>query len=352
MSHDTAGPTDNKATFIAWGLGGVGHYRGALPARYTNSGLFLRHDRTLEVIKDIGVRNAPVMIVNNPWLDFQIAECLEIIKGGGKLIIDVDDLLRSCIGKEDMLAQFTEEVVDKHEALLKEAHLVSCSTQHIADDLKNRLGVRTHVCPNGIDLERFNVRKFPRNKQATIVGWAGSGGHLEALQRVAPAIERVMDAKSDVAFVSLGAPSVNLVPSSLLGKYAESERVGDAGWHGLYDYPTIMSQFHIGLAPAVDNGFYRSKSPLRFLEHAAGYVATVAQSPTYDSVLKDRPDLGILLPADATEDDWYNAIIDLVNDRKARYLMTKRAHAYVKQNHSIEQTKAAWLAAIDIALEA
>lgn len=338
--------TNNVATFIGFGFSGVAHYRCAVPSQALGQGLYLRDDKTLEPLKDIGITNAPVVIYSMPFMDFQIKECHDILNGGGRLIIDVDDYLRGTIGKTDLLGTWTEEMVAQHEEILQQAHLVTCSTQWIADTLTRDLGVETMVCPNGIDLERFNVQKFPRPKDATIIGWSGGVGHLDALKKIAPAINRVMDERPNTIFVSLGSPSPEVFPSSLLDEKFD-KRMHDTGFIGLYQHPVAMAQFHIGLAPSMPNDFYRSKSQIRVHEQAAAYVATIAQEPTYKGEIPGQKRLGV----DATTDDWVAAILGYVDDPKLRYTDTKKARKYVKDHHSIDVTKKAWQAAIDRALE-
>lgn len=338
---------NNVATFCGFGTGSA-HYRCAMPARALGEGLFVRDDKTLEITREIGTRNAAAVIYSQPWLDFQIAECAQVIKGGGKLIVDCDDDLRAAMGKTDLPASLTEDRVKLWEQLLQQAHLVTCSTQHIADTLTKRLGVKTMVCPNAIDLDRFNIEKLPRNKESVVIGWSGGAGHLEAFERIAPAINKVLDARDDVLFVSLGNPAPDVLPSSLLDpKHVENNRVADAGWQKLYAYPAIMSQFHIGLAPAVDNDFYRGKSDIRFLEYAASYVYTIGQQPTYDIPVGG----GVELRADAATDDWVEAIMQVIANPKERYVAGKRARKYVKDHRGPASLIAPWRAAIDYALE-
>lgn len=338
----------NNATFIGFGFAGVAHYRCAMPASALGQGLFIRDDKTLAVKRAVGTIEAPVIIYSQPFNDFQLGECAEILANGGKLIIDVDDDLRSILGKTDLLLEMDEDRVKLWEGALKAATLVTCSTQYIADSLRKRLGVNTMVCPNAIDLERFNIAKFPRNKKRTILGWSGGAGHLEALERIAPAIEAVMDEREDVGFVSIGEPAPGVKASSLLGKHAGSDRVYDAGFGALYEYPVMMSQFHIGLAPAVDNEFYRGKSDIRFLEQSAAYVYTIGQLPTYKHIMEG---CGWYLTADATVDEWREALMHAISDPKLRYQSGLRARKHIAANRTMQQTAPAWQAAIDRALE-
>lgn len=338
--------TDNVATFIGFGRAGVAHYRSVAPAKYTQQGLFVRDDKNLAPLASVGITNAPVMVYSMPWMDFQIRECEEILDGGGKLIVDVDDYLRGIIGKTDLLGQWDEDAVNKHEEILKRATLVTCSTKWIADTLTRELGVDTMVTPNGIDMDRFNVRKFPRPKDAVAIGWSGGAGHLDAFKSIAPAINRVMDERPNTIFLSIGAPAPEVLPSSLLDQKHEA-RFYDAGWLPMEDHAVSMCMFHIGLAPSQPNDFYRSKSPIRVLEQGAAMVSTVAQDPTYSGLGLDID----MLPADADTDDWVTAILNLVDDRKARYARTKRVHKQIKEKYSMEVAAQAWQAAIDKALE-
>lgn len=339
--------TNNVATFVSWGFTGTSHYRSASVARALGEGLFVRDDHDLKVIIDIGIRNAPVMVMTNPWQAFQIRECEMILEAGGRLIIDVDDDLRAVMGKTDLLADFDEDTVKRWEENLTKATLVTTSTQWIADRLTRDLGIECVVCPNGIDLDRFNVRKFPRPKEATVIGWSGGVGHLDALKQIAPAINRVMDARPNTVFVSLGAPAPEVLPSSLLDQ-KHDKRFHDAGFLPLYQHAVAMCQFHIGLAPAMDTDFYRSKSPIRAFEQAAAYTSTISQSPTYDGLKLERTHL----PVDADTDAWVDAILDLVDNPKERYMRTKRAYRELKNNYTTQHTLDAWRTAIQKALDA
>jgi glycosyltransferase involved in cell wall biosynthesis len=346
------GPDNNVATFIGFGYTGTAHYRAAMPAGALREGLFIRDDQSLEVKREIGIRNAPVIVYSQPWLDFQLAECAQILDGGGKLIIDVDDDLRACLGKDDLQAEIDEDRVKVWEAALKAATLVTCSTQYIADSLTKRLGVPTMVCPNAIDLDRFNIQKFPRNKQATVIGWAGGFGHTEALQRIAPAINKVLHERPDTIFVSIGACGPDTLASSLLDrKLVEAGRVADAAFGTLYQYPVMLSQFHIGLAPAVDNDFYRGKSDIRLLELAASYVYPIGQGPTYDELYHQPGPIGSYLTAEADPDAWADTIMSIIANPKERYMAGKRARKYIAAQRTVANTVDAWRAAIDRALE-
>lgn len=339
----------NRATFIGFGYAGVAHYRAAMPASALGEGLFIRDDRTLAVKKVVGETSAPVIVYNNPYLDFQLAECAEILQNGGRLIVDCDDDLRACMDNPHLLSpeRFTEERVAAWESCLKAATLVTTSTEHIADSLRKRLGVECMVCPNAIDLDRFNIQKHPRAKTATVIGWSGGAGHLDAIERVVPALEKVLAERKDIVFAMIGEPAPGVGVEKLLPNAAASKQAFDFGFGGLYEYPQVLCQFHIGLAPAVDNEFYRGKSDIRFLEYAASYVYPIAQQPTYEIPVGG----GIELRAEAEAIDWQEAIMQAIADPKGRYQTGLRARKHVAAKRTIANTRDAWKAAIDRALE-
>lgn len=346
------------ACFIGFGPNGVCHYRTYMPAQQLEASMFVRNERDLTVIKQLGVLEEPMVIYSMPFADWQVAECAQIIQSGQRLVVDVDDWLPSILsGAKDDLVQperFTQETIDLHLSVLKKATLVTCSTQFIKERC-DEIGVEAIVCPNAIDPDRFNVRRFPRRKDKTIVGWSGSGGHMEAFEKIiVPAMNKVLRERDDVMFCIVGSPKPDINVVELLDEDVRPQAYA-AGWAPIYQHAVLISQFHISLAPSLQNDFYRSKSDIRFLEAASGYSAVVAGGPTYGQTIFDGAErmgeeVGLL--ADCEDPDaWVHQIMSLLADPKKRDRMSRIARKYVTQNRTMEQSGPQWESAINRALE-
>jgi glycosyltransferase involved in cell wall biosynthesis len=89
----------------------------------------------------------------------------------------------------------------------------------------------------------------------------------------------------------------------------------------------IMAEMDLAVAPLVDDAFNAAKSDLKFLEYAAGGLATVASDvPAYrDSI--SHGETGLL--ARNTCDDWTANLRQLLSDAQTRQRLADNARAYV-----------------------
>ena len=330
------------ACFVGFGPTGVQHYRSSMPAAALGASQFIRNHQDLSVISKIGVMEEPVLIYSMPFEDFQLAECAQVLEAGQKLIVDVDDYLRSLIGKDDIVQSnpFTLESVGRHEEVLKKATLVTTSNEWLANKLRDTLGVECVFCPNALDMDRFNIRRLPRRKDLTVVGWSGAAGHADALlQTIIPAMSEVLDARDDVLFCLIGDPVAGGKDVAELFNEDARERVHTIPFSPLYKHAGVISQFHITLAPTLDNDFYRAKSDIRYLEASGAYSAVVASETTYGPEIRHASKLmgqpaGVVVDADP--DAWVSAIMGLIADPKGRDRMSRVARKYVNQYRTME----------------
>jgi glycosyltransferase involved in cell wall biosynthesis len=326
----------------------------------------------------LGVLEELVAIYSMPFHERQVAECAQIIQMEQRLIIDVDDYLKGMLGREDILQaeKLTPEIVEMHEALLQKATLVTASTTFIADEFRKRLGVECIVCPNGLDIDRFNIVYLnreqrrrtgkqmggsipslkPRRDDMIVVGWSGAAGHVNAFKTIiAPAMNRVLAARDDVLFCVIGNPDGGDSNPIEFFDEAVRGRVYVEPWAALHKHAAVLAQFHISLAPAIDGDeMYLSKSPLRFLEAAASRSAVVASDTTYGETIRQGQELmgvevGLIVENDP--DKWADEILKLIADDVRMCEMGVNARAFVEQHHTTEQTKGQWESAINRALE-
>lgn len=336
-------PFETPANFVNFGPSGVCHYRTILPSRETRASMFIRHEKDLRILKEIGPQDPPVVVYSMPRGSIMRDEVGQLQKAGVKVIADIDDYLPAFIGKADhpgAAELYTQEFVDRHLECVAGCDLVTTTTPWLAKKLESELDVRTVLCPNALDIERWNIRKEQRHKKYTIIGWSGSIGHTKAMEKIAPVLNQLLRERDDIAFCTAGMPGAALIDEDL------RHRIHDTGFHPIAAHPRIICQFHINIGPTLDDDFYAAKSPLRCLESWASDSAFIGGANTYGGLV--RPGIDGLL-AD-TPDEWYAALTSLLDDRVLSQRLRKNGGKRVRAAHLMANTGPDWRAAVDLAL--
>jgi len=87
--------------------------------------------------------------------------------------------------------------------------------------------------------------------------------------------------------------------------------------------------FDIGLAPLKDDVFYRSKTNIKFREYAACHIAGIySNMDVYSSCVKDK-ETGLLVSNDP--DDWYETMVQLIEEPGLREKIKTNAYDYVRE---------------------
>lgn len=232
-----------------------------------------------------------------------------------RLVYETDDDLWSIDPTNfEAISGHTLDVIDATEQAIAAAHLVTVSTEPLAEVLR-KFHDNVVVLPNHIDAELLKVER-PRRDRVT-VGWAGGGSHLRDIAMVAPRLRRFFERNPRVDFHTIGTDY--RVAMRLPGRHTD--------WNpdiAAY-YRTI--DFDIGLAPLVDSVFNRSKSAIKALEYAALGIPVIASDlEPYRAFVQDGV-TGYLVRDDH---EWTKRLFELANDAAMREEMgaaAKRAAA-------------------------
>ena len=114
--------------------------------------------------------------------------------------------------------------------------------------------------------------KKPRRQPEVVVGWAGSFGHYNDLDRIVPALVRWITSRSDIRFHFMGADRLWELFTSLPDQCKTKFPPGS-----LSDYSRFLETLDIGIAPMEDTLYNQSRSDVKFLEYAAHGVVPVLQ---------------------------------------------------------------------------
>lgn len=248
-----------------------------------------------------------------------VQQMVEELKGyGTKIVYDTDDsqdihLLHGFIGK------IVDDNLDSsYFYLLKNADLITTTTQQLKDHLSKFTDKPIKVLPNCINPDLFPKRK--QNDKVKI-GYAGSFSHIPDFGIVEPAIKN-LKRKHDIYFEILGFqyPPYKHKRPVPMEKYYQA--LADLG-------------ADIGICPLLDNPFNRNKSPLKFLEYAMTGTMTLASNRIpYKGELKDEWLVD--------DDKWEETLEKYILDKDLRERTLKEQQEWVLANRNIKTKVGLW----------
>jgi glycosyltransferase involved in cell wall biosynthesis len=307
----------------------------------------------------------------------------KVLSQNKKLVIDIDDYWKlhkdhPILKAEQSRAENTEYVTNVTGAL-KRAHLVTTTTQILADKIKEELGVEATVIKNSIpDHSQFDGEKLPHNKVR--VGYVGGNHHSPDL---APMQEGMKKLNSDPALVGryqvvLGGFNTfratdgnvyanphfvdyeKILSSDFRALRADTEYIDylkmctpmldhigyDKAYRRIWNKPLtsygqMYRQLDVAFAPLIDNTFNACKSELKLIEAGRSRTALIASDvDPYKNHLEHEVNCLAVSP---TRHDWYTQVRRMINDKDLREEVADNLHEYVNKNfdHKRETQKLA-----------
>lgn len=331
------------------------HYnRLMLPARFCQDRY---HDCDFMVSNLLLPDDKPDVIVTYGMPNWEEAKSVAFVKETckGKHVWCVDDDYLT-VPPWNPVEPFTPDRADLHHSYLKSADFVTISTQYLFDQLKPRaVDPRTgydnsknyYVLPNMVDLTQYkltNQRLKPGNPMQIL--WVGSPTHRKDIEILVEPLSAVLNRYQG---------TTTKVDSLWFGDCHPTLRTRFAN-NGILEWNNIhMNEYHrsialrfrpnIGLAPLFDCVFNRSRSNLKFLEYGAmGAVPLCSPVGPFKDVWSYSE--GHLCESAS---DWYNAIVQLIENEDFRVKLGAEARKFVEENynwHSAECRKP-WYAFFD-----
>lgn len=213
---------------------------------------------------------------------------------------------------------FTPDVLEALEQVARFSHLITVSTEPLADAMRrfnrNVVCIPNHIDDRMLDLER------PRRDRLT-VGWSGGDSHHRDWLYIAPMLRRFLTRTPHVDLHTIGA---NYQIATHMPRPQSRHTIWSVD---LFDYYRSID-FDIGIAPLAPIPFNRSKSHIKALEYAALGIPVIAsdREPYRDFVIDGVTGFLARHPY-----EWERRLRELVNDEAMRLEMGAAAKERARQ---------------------
>lgn len=275
--------------------------------------------------------------IQNPWGFAAMGAMAR--KHGVKMVMDLDDSLWHIKSDNPASSVYKKgsEALNNFTAICNEVDYVTCTNSYLKNVILNntyKSPDKVEVFPNYIDLERYSHRSpFKDNHSINLVHY-GSTTHFIDLneEEFNKGIDRIMSEYPEVTLRMIGA---------FIPKYRKRWGMRYENVYGHQDiykwiedkFPQFMDETDILVVPLTDDIYNRSKSQIKFLESASAKKPGVFQRiRQYQEVIDGSN--GMLA---RSEDEWYQAIKKLIDNKEFRKKSGENAYKTVEKDWDIKK---------------
>jgi hypothetical protein len=262
--------------------------------------------------------NHDIIIIKRP-----IMYCLDYIRhlknSGVKVILDYDDAMPLIITNNPTLDWLESSYLEILK-MINECDLLTVSTDRLKYYFSLHTTTDIKVIPNIVNSKNINDRKTD-NGEKIILGWYGSSGHISSIEPIKDSIIKILNEFDNVylnlysdnpdIYYMLNHEKINFIPYNF----------------NFYEFQNSLGDIDINIAPINENYINLHKSNIRII--LAGYKGI----PSVATNFAEYKDLGrdnVLLCDD--NDDWYRNIKLLITDKDNRKRVGENIRNYVNSN--------------------
>lgn len=191
------------------------------------------------------------------------------------------------------------------------------------------------VFPNYIDLELYNhISPFKDELNITLLHHGSSTHYIDLENReFQKGIDRIMKEYPNVNIQTVGS-FVQGFRNKYGNRYSNGFGHVDI-YHWIKDkFPEFMDRTDILIVPLEDSIYTRCKSSIKYIETSSAKIPGVYQDiRQYAEIIEDGKN-GFLAK---TEDEWYEKIKKLIDDKELRKNIGEEAYKTTKENWTINQ---------------
>lgn len=283
-------------------------------------------DGKSEIRLDI-LEKADLIIIQRGFPCAATQKLIEVIfKSGKPVVYETDDLLTEI--PEHHNKPHYRQNAPLIENTIKEASFVTVSTQFLRQQYL-ALNSNIKVLPNLLNDELWNWDKNPiPNKQKLTIGFYGSKGHLLDLTMIENALLAIYEQYGTaVHFSFIGYTTEKL-------KSLTTTNFKDANFN-YHSWSTQLKncQIDIGVVPLLDEKFNQARSLIKWLEYSALSIPVIFSNTAEYRDKVNHLKTGILV--NNTQESWYTALVDLIENEEVRNNIANNAKNEVKSHYML-----------------
>ncbi|MHB1340543.1 MAG: glycosyltransferase family protein [Coriobacteriia bacterium] len=309
-----------RISFVAEQLASCAWYRCQVPGRaLADAGYDVQ---VADWVNPDRLMSSDVIIFQRPSQPPIVGLIRQLVAAGKTVAVDMDDDLWNLHPTNPVYGAWKRpETISALEESIRAASLATAATPELAR-LMSRLNKNAVVLPNMLHREDWPTVLPEKDGTPLVVGWAGSPSHAPDLPQIAGVFETLLEKRDNVE-VHIGG-----VPKDFFKSHPRLHVLPPVE---LADYPALIGDFDIGLAPLVDISFNRCKSDLKFLEYALVGATTIASDvAAYQRTIR-HGETGLLVKSPK---DWLKYITLLLDNTELRQKLRAQARAYAETRFS------------------
>lgn len=264
---------------------------------------------------------------------------------GMKIVVDLDDHWILYPHHEMAQAWRDSKANEQIERWLRVADMVWVTNERLRNAVSN-INKEVHVVPNSLPFGYWQFTHNASRSPTVDVIYAGGSSHLYDLGELKGVMKRLGKSKefgsnSPKGRIILagydreyGSGHVNTVWDQMLNIIKPARSYGVLPKRDVYTYMNSYNSMSIALAPLERNGFNKCKSNLKVLEAGCKMMPIIASY--VEPYTQDMECPGVILCD--TQQEWYEAIIDLVNDEHKRVKLGNELYNYVFKKYNMDTT--------------
>ncbi len=183
-------------------------------------------------------------------------------------------------------------------------------------------GPRTVILPTAVDIAKYKLKEA-RDGPGLTIGWMGLSDGLVYLQHIHEALRRVSE-----KFTGLTLKVISDKPLQL-----EGVKIDNYPWTNDTEQQHLAS-FDVGIMPLWDSLWTRGKCGYKILQYMGVGTAVVASDVGANRDIVTPGENGFLA---RTQDDWTQALTNLVQDAGLRKSFGMRGRDLVEQRYSLDR---------------
>lgn len=311
------------------GNDGCSYYRCILPFSKLDSTKWNAKTKTVMEPEDFD--DLDIMVLNRADSFDVYQNTFIALKKGIKVVYELDDLLHD-VPKYNPAYDYYEHPFIKPnvESFIQTSDLVTVSTEPLKE-FYSKWNSNIHVLPNSLDFNHWSQFKKV-NSDNIIIGWAGSPTHKDDIKIIIPSLIKILKNNPNVKLKAVGYnffldnPEFKEVGSQIIfTKHLD-----------VYNFPKLLTNIDIAIAPLEFNHFNECKSNVKFLEYSALSIPSVLTD-----IEPYSKTTGIKI-RDNNLNDWENALQELINDESLRETIGKNSFNYVYENFNLDVNSKMW----------